>query len=80
MQFIIFIIVGAVAGLIAGSLVRGSGFGLIGNIIVGVVGGLLGGFLLGQLGISLGAGIVGDLITGVIGAVILLVVLNLIRR
>jgi uncharacterized membrane protein YeaQ/YmgE (transglycosylase-associated protein family) len=77
---IIILIVGAVAGWLAGLIVRGIGFGLIGNIIVGIVGAFIAGWLLPRLGISIGGGIIGSIINATIGAVILLVILGLIRR
>ena len=77
---VIWLIVGAVAGWLAGMLVKGGGYGLIGDIIVGVVGGLIAGWLLPQIGIGTGGGIVGSIISALIGAVILLIVLRLIKR
>jgi uncharacterized membrane protein YeaQ/YmgE (transglycosylase-associated protein family) len=79
-SLIIFLVVGVVAGWLAGQLVRGGGFGLIGDLIVGVVGAFIGGWLLGRLGIMIGGGIIGDIIDAVIGAVILLLILRLVRR
>jgi len=76
---IIFLAVGAVAGWLAGLIVRGAGFGLIGDIIVGIVGAFIGGWLLAHLGIFIAGGIVGAIIDATIGAVILLVVIKLIR-
>ncbi|MGD9099079.1 MAG: GlsB/YeaQ/YmgE family stress response membrane protein [Anaerolineae bacterium] len=72
MDLILWLIIGAVAGWLAGNIMKGKGFGLVGNIVVGVIGSLLGGFLLGGLLSSLG--IVGSLLTALIGAVILLYV------
>ena len=77
---LIFLVVGAVAGWLAGQIVRGMGFGLIGNIVVGIVGAFIAGWLLPRLGISLAGGIVGAIIYAAIGAVILLVIIGLIRR
>jgi uncharacterized membrane protein YeaQ/YmgE (transglycosylase-associated protein family) len=77
---IIWLIVGGVAGWLAGLIVKGYGFGLIGNIVVGIVGGLIAGWLLPRLGISIGGGIVADIINAVIGAVILLVIIGFVRR
>src|SRR5262249_18484929 len=77
--FIIFLVVGAVAGWIAGQIMRGSGYGLVGNIVVGVIGALIGGWLFGVLGIAAG-GLIGSIIAAVIGAIILLALLRLIRR
>jgi uncharacterized membrane protein YeaQ/YmgE (transglycosylase-associated protein family) len=80
MGLIVWLIVGAVAGWLAGLIVRGYGFGLIGNIVVGIVGALIAGWLLPKLGIVIGGGTIGEVITAVIGAVILLLVIGLIRR
>jgi uncharacterized membrane protein YeaQ/YmgE (transglycosylase-associated protein family) len=77
---LIWLVVGAVAGWLAGLIVKGYGFGLIGNIIVGIIGAVIAGWLLPKLGISLGGTIVRDIIAAVIGAVILLVIIGLIRR
>jgi uncharacterized membrane protein YeaQ/YmgE (transglycosylase-associated protein family) len=77
---IVWLIVGALAGWIAGQVVKGGGFGLIGNIIVGILGSIVAGYLFPVLGIQLGAGLVGAVIHAAIGAIILLFVLSLIRR
>ena len=77
---IAWLIIGAVAGWLAGVLVKGGGFGLIVDIILGVVGALLGGWLSGVLGISLGGGWIGSILTAVIGAVLLLFIIRLIKR
>jgi len=79
-SLLVFLIVGAVAGWLAGLLVKGYGFGLLGNIVVGVVGAFIAGWLFPALGISLGTGIVAAIIHAVIGAVILLVLIRLIKR
>jgi len=80
MSIIIWLIVGAIAGWLAGMVVKGGGFGLIGDIIVGIVGGLIAGWLLPRLGIHLGTGFVAAVIDAFIGAVILLLILRLVRR
>ena len=77
---IIWLIVGALAGWIAGLIVKGYGFGLIGNIIVGIIGAVIAGWLLPRLGIVIGSGFISSLINAIIGAVILLVIIGLIRR
>jgi uncharacterized membrane protein YeaQ/YmgE (transglycosylase-associated protein family) len=77
---IIQLIVGAVAGWLAGLVVRGFGFGLIGNIVVGIIGAFIAGWLLPRLGIHIGRGLIGSTIHATIGAVLLLFVLGLIRR
>lgn len=80
MEFIWFILVGLVAGWLAGQLVKGGGFGVIGDIIVGVIGALLGGFLFSSLGVSMGGGLLGAIIVATIGAVLLIFILRLIKR
>jgi uncharacterized membrane protein YeaQ/YmgE (transglycosylase-associated protein family) len=77
---IVWLIIGALAGWLAGMLVKGGGFGLIGDIVVGIVGAFIGGWLAGVLGISIGSGLVASIITAVIGAVILIVILRAIKR
>ncbi len=77
---IIWLIVGGLAGWIAGLIVQGTGFGIIGDIVVGILGAVVAGWLLPQLGIHIGTGFVTEVIDAIIGAVILLVVVGLIRR
>jgi uncharacterized membrane protein YeaQ/YmgE (transglycosylase-associated protein family) len=79
-SIIIWIIVGAIAGWLAGMVVKGGGFGLIGDIVVGIVGALIAGWLLPRIGIIIIGGIVANIINAFIGAVILLFVLRLIKR
>jgi uncharacterized membrane protein YeaQ/YmgE (transglycosylase-associated protein family) len=74
------LIVGAIAGWLAGLIVRGFGFGLIGNIVIGIIGAFLAGWVLPRLGIHVGRGLIGAIIQATIGAVALLVVIGLIRR
>ncbi len=69
---------GLIAGLIAGMLVKGSGFGIVGDIIVGIIGAFIGGFVLSALGVGGSVGIVGSIIVAIIGAVVLLVILHLV--
>ena len=77
---IVLIIVGAIAGWLAGIIVKGMGFGLIGNIIVGIVGAFIGSWLLGYLGVHIGGGLLGSIVNATIGAVILLFVISLVKR
>lgn len=77
---LIILIVGAVAGWLAGQIVRGMGFGLIGNVVVGIVGAFIAGWLLPQIGIVIGGGMIASIINATIGAVVLLVILGLIKR
>jgi uncharacterized membrane protein YeaQ/YmgE (transglycosylase-associated protein family) len=78
-SLIVLLIVGAIAGWAAGQIVKGYGFGLVGNIVVGVVGAFIGNWLFPQLGLW-GADMIGMIISAVLGAVILLVVIGLVRR
>ena len=80
MSIILWIVIGIVAGWAAGKIMKGKGFGLIGDLIVGVVGAFLGGWLFGLLHISIGGGIIGSLITAVVGALVLLFVIRLIFK
>ena len=77
---IAWLIIGAVAGWIAGKIVEGAGFGLIVDIIVGIVGAFIGGWLAGVLGIAIGGGLIGSIIVAVVGAVVLLLALRLIKQ
>ena len=79
-SLIIFLVVGAVAGWLAGQIVKGHGFGLIGNIVVGIIGAFLAGWLLPMVGLAIGGGIVAAIINALIGAVILLFLIGLIKR
>ena len=79
-SLIILVIVGAIAGWLAGQIVKGIGFGLVGNIIVGIVGAFIGTWVLGTLGIFIGGGILASIINATIGAVILLFIIGLVKR
>ena len=79
MNILWFIVIGAVAGWLAGQIMKGKGFGFLGNLIVGIIGGFLGGFVFDQLGIVF-YGIIGSLIAAVVGAVILLFIIRLFRK
>jgi uncharacterized membrane protein YeaQ/YmgE (transglycosylase-associated protein family) len=79
MNIIIFLIIGALAGWLAGRVMKGKGFGLIGNIIVGIVGALIGGWVFEFLGIFTTGGF-GAFITAFVGAVILLWLVQLIKK
>jgi len=74
------LIIGGLAGFIAGKLMRGEGFGVLVDILVGIVGGWIGGWLFGVLGIWAGGGLIGSLIVAIIGAVILIWLIRLIKR
>lgn len=80
MEFIWFIVIGIVAGFLAGQVLKGKGFGLIVNLLVGIGGAVLGGWLFGELGLSFGKGIIGSLVTAFLGAIILLLIIRLIKK
>ena len=80
MSFLWFLIVGLVAGWLAGVLVKGGGFGVVGDLIVGVIGAFLGGWLFSMLGASAGGGLLGSIIVATIGAVVLLFIVRLVKR
>ena len=80
MSLLYFIIIGAVAGWLAGQIMKCGGFGLLVNIILGIIGGAVGGWLFGQLGISAGGGLTGSLITATVGAVAVLFVAGLFKK
>ena len=79
-SLLIFIIIGAIAGWLAGLIVSGFGFGLIGNIVVGIVGAFIAGWLFPRLGFAIGSGILAAIINATIGAVILLVLVKVLKR
>lgn len=78
-SIIVILIVGAIAGWLAGVIVKGYGFGLLGNIVVGIVGALIAGFLLPRLGFGAGGGFLWAILHATIGAVILLILLRIVR-
>lgn len=79
---LVWIVVGAIAGWLAGQIVRGAGFGLVGNIIVGIIGAAVAGYLLPRIGLvfSIGGPIVTQILYAAIGGIVVLLVLSLIRR
>ena len=79
MGIILFLVIGGVAGWLAGLIMKGRGFGVVGNIFVGIIGGFLGGFLFGLLGIA-GGGLVGSLVTALVGAIVLLFIVGKIKK
>jgi uncharacterized membrane protein YeaQ/YmgE (transglycosylase-associated protein family) len=79
MNFIWYVLIGLCAGWLAGQLVKGGGFGIIGDIVVGVIGALLGGYLFSLFGVSTGGGLLGSLIVATIGAIILLFGIRLVK-
>ena len=79
-SLIIWLIVGAIAGWLAGQVMKGGGFGLVGDIVLGIVGAIVAGWLLPAIGILIGGGILGAIINAFIGACIVLLVVRLIKR
>ncbi len=77
---LVLLLIGGVAGFLAGTIVKGYGYGLVGNIVVGIVGAVMGGWLLPRLGLFAGTDIIGQIISATIGAVALLVILGVVRR
>ena len=80
MDLVWFLIVGLVAGWLAGVLVKGGGYGLVGDLIVGVIGGMLGGWLFSAFGATAGGGLLGSIIVATVGAVVLLIIVRFIKR
>jgi uncharacterized membrane protein YeaQ/YmgE (transglycosylase-associated protein family) len=78
-SFLVWIVVGAIAGLLADSVVKGIGVGLVGAILIGIVGGLIGGWLFAALGVGVGLGILGQILVAFVGAVILLLIVRAVR-
>ncbi|MCE5179330.1 MAG: GlsB/YeaQ/YmgE family stress response membrane protein [Porphyromonadaceae bacterium] len=79
MSWLWWIIIGAIAGWLAGKLMRGGGFGFIVNLLVGIAGAVIGGWVFGLLGIAAG-GIIGSLVTALVGAILLLWIISLFKR
>ena len=77
-SLIVIVLVGLVAGWLAGKIVRGAGFGLIGDIVVGIIGAFIGDWLLPRLGIHLGSGTIGLIVNATIGAIVLLLIIRLV--
>jgi uncharacterized membrane protein YeaQ/YmgE (transglycosylase-associated protein family) len=80
MGVIVWLIVGAIAGWLAGLIVKGGGFGLIGNIIIGIIGAIVAGWLLPLFGVLIGGGFFAQVINAAIGAIIVLLVVSFIKR
>jgi uncharacterized membrane protein YeaQ/YmgE (transglycosylase-associated protein family) len=80
MGLIVWLAIGAIAGFLAGQIMKGGSFGLVGDIVLGILGAVVAGFVLPMIGLNIGGGIIGQIINAVIGAVILLFGLRLVRR
>lgn len=79
-SLLVTLLIGALAGWLAGQILKGRGFGLLGNIVVGIIGAFVGSFTFSLLGISIGAGWVGAIFTATIGAILLLFLIGLIKK
>ena len=80
MNFLAWIVVGLIAGWLAGQVMKGGGYGVLVDIILGILGGFLGGWIFGLLGIGAGSGMIGSIIVAFVGAVILVGITRLIKR
>ena len=80
MSILWFLVVGLVAGWLAGVLVKGGGFGLIGDLVVGVIGAFFGGYLFNTFGVSIGGGLLGSIVVATVGAIVLLVIVRVIKH
>ncbi|MBA4337830.1 GlsB/YeaQ/YmgE family stress response membrane protein [Hyphomonas sp.] len=79
-SLLIFLLIGAIAGWLAGVIVKGFGFGLVGNIVVGIVGAFIAGLLFPAIGFGLGGGILAAIVHATLGAVILLILIRVLKR
>ncbi len=79
-NILVVLLVGALAGWLGSMIFKGSGLGLIGNIVVGILGSFVGSWLLGSLGVGMGGSILGAILTGALGAIVILAILNLVFR
>lgn len=79
-SLLIFLLIGAIAGWLAGAIVKGFGFGLVGNIVVGIVGALIAGLLLPAIGFGPGVGILAAIVHATLGAVLLLILIRVLKR
>ena len=79
MDILYFVLIGIIAGWLAGVLMKGGGFGLLGNLVLGVIGAVVGGFAFGLLGLT-ATGMIGKLVTATVGAVLFIALLRVIKR
>lgn len=77
---LVWLAIGAIAGWLAGQIMKGGGFGLAGDIVIGIVGAALAGFLLPKIGLYIGGGLLGDIVNAVIGACLLIFIIRLVKR
>lgn len=78
-SLLVFLVIGVIAGWLAGQFMRGTGFGIVGDLVVGILGAVIGGWLLPRLGVHLGAGLLAAILNATIGAIVLLLVISLVR-
>ena len=78
-SLIIWLVIGAIAGWLAGQIMKGGGFGLVGDIVVGMVGAIVGGWFLPRIGVAIGGGMLGEILNAVIGACLVLFLLRLFK-
>jgi uncharacterized membrane protein YeaQ/YmgE (transglycosylase-associated protein family) len=80
MGFLYWIIVGLIAGWLAGQVMKGGGYGVLVDIILGILGGIVGGWIFGMLGIGAGSGMIGSIIVAFVGAVVLVAITRVLKR
>ena len=79
-SLIAWLIIGAIAGWLAGTFVKGGGFGLLGDIVVGIIGAFIGGWLFGVLGLTVGGSLIGSICMALVGAIVLIFIVRLFKR
>ena len=80
MGLIVWIVVGLIAGWAAGKIMKGSGYGVLGDIVLGILGGIIGGWILGALGLYSGGGLIPSILTAIVGAVVLVALVRMIKK
>jgi uncharacterized membrane protein YeaQ/YmgE (transglycosylase-associated protein family) len=80
MNFVWFLLIGGLAGWLAGRIMKGGGFGILGDIVVGIVGGIIGGWLFGLFGLSSDGSLIGALVTAVVGAIVLIALVRALKK
>jgi uncharacterized membrane protein YeaQ/YmgE (transglycosylase-associated protein family) len=80
MDFVWFLLIGLLAGFLAGVIMKGGGFGLVGDLVLGVLGAILGGWLFGVLGISQDGSLIGALVTALVGAIVLIALVRVFKK
>lgn len=80
MNFLIWIVVGLIAGWAAGKIMKGSGYGVLGDIVLGILGGIVGGWVLGLLGLFHDGGLIPSILTAIVGAVLLVAIVRMIKK